>query len=99
MAIDLGVKTKITTSQDRAYHIEIIREFGKDPHFMCKREIITFDETNALLDRNRNVPSVFRNLSDIATKSITVGSVTLTGAKIAVIIEALFDALRQEDMA
>ena len=98
MAIDLGATTRVTTAQDRAYLIEITREFGKDMTLVAKREVLTFDEGNAVLSRNRNIPSVFVNLSAISARSFTLGGVTITGARIAIVIEALFDLLRQEDI-
>jgi hypothetical protein len=98
MALDQGTVTVAVTSQERTWRVSIETPRGVDPTIKVFREEVKTDANGIVISKTVGV-RVSRGLSVTAAQSFTVAGKTYTTAEIAVVIAAIADAWRTEDIA
>jgi hypothetical protein len=98
MAIEQPETTLTLSGEERTWRVEIFCEKGQDPTIVAHRETIKSDANGNVVTRERGV-TVRRTGSGVATDTITVGNLTITGAQLAAVVAAAADKWRSYDLA
>ena len=99
MIIDPNLPVDVVTEKrDRNFYIQILCPLESNGNYTirCNREVVLVDKATGKRvdtggDQGEKRYAIEKELSEIASDSVTVDGVTLTGAQIAAFVEALSD--------
>jgi len=98
MSTTIGTETVAITTTERTWRVQIETPRGQDPVVVALREFIKTDPNGGVISQMQS-GMTRRQLSAIASESVTAGGVTVTYAQLAELIATAADTFRAQDLA